>query len=377
MSEIPTHLKLAHLSSGELDELIDQYYAKKPVAGLISRFNIDCLPSQLYKLLPPEISPVSCPNCGGPMISKRRTRSASNSLLKPAFYCQDCTHSEYSGCRCAYCRDRNRQKIDKSERHAIKANDLTLEQTVALLSLVTCYPHRNIRSRFRLSPATAIKTPFAPSGDYGDDLIKRLIDAGLLKQNSQSISPRDFCLRNGKFLAAHSNQVSLSNMVTSELLEEMESVISQCDWPVRWFEDVFDVVMNLALAECKEFYEHCAVERDFPPIEDRFIESLILNILEDFSPGQCMRIILSGAQYASDFLVKRSATSRMAANYMLEACQRFVDKARKENWDLQSLRRNVNCPRSMISVILHDHILQTNDQGLNAVIALIQLPQKD
>ncbi|AEG02830.1 hypothetical protein [Methylomonas methanica] len=375
MQEIPPHRKLAHLSPGELGELIDQYYAQKPITELIKRFNIDCLPSQLYKLLPPEISPVSCPNCGGLMISERRARSTNNSLRKPTFYCQHCSHSEYGGCRCTYCRDRNRQKIDKSPRNPIKANNLTLEQTVALLSLVNCYPNRDIRSRFLLSPAKALKTPFAPSGDYGVDLIVRLVDADLLKQNALSFSSRNFSLRNGTLLTDHLSQVSLSNTVTPDLLENLESLISQRDWPMHWFEDVVDVAMNLAIAECKEFYELCTVERDFPPIEDRFIESMILNILEDFSPGQCMRIILSGAQYASDFLVKRSATPKMAANYMLEACQRFVDKARKENWELQSLRRNINCPRSMVSILLYDYILQLNDQELRIPIALLHLPQ--
>lgn len=375
MSEIPIHRKLAHLSQKELGELIDQYYAKKPISGLIRRFNIDCLPGQLYKLLPPEISPVSCPNCGGLMISERQARSINNSLRKPAFYCRDCSHHEDDACRCGYCQNRNRQKIDKSERHTIKANDLTLEQTVALLSLIHCYPNRNIRSRIRLSPAKALKTPFAPSGDYGADLIVLLMDAGLLKQNTPSISSRNYSFRNGKLLADHPNQVHLSNAVTSDLLENLESLISQRNWPMHWFEDIVDVAMNLAVAECKEFYELCAAERDFPSIEERLIESIILNMLEDFSPGQCMRIILSCAQYASDFLVKRSATPKMAANYMLDACQRFVDKARKENWELQSLRRNVNCQRSMVSILLYDCILQFNDQGLNTPIALIRLPQ--
>ena len=376
MSETQIHRKLAHLSQEELGELIDQYYTKKPITELIKRFNIDCLPSQLYRLLPPEISPVSCPNCGGPMISERRARSTNNSLQKPAFYCQDCRHSEYDGCRCEYCRERNRQKIDKPERHDIKANNLTLEQAVALLSLVDCYPNRKLRNRVRLSPAKALKTPLAPSGEYGADLIMRLVDAGLLKQDAPSTSSRNFSLHNGKLLADHPSQVSLSNAVTPDLLENLESLISQRDWPMHWFEDVVDVAMNLAIAECKEFYELCAAERDFPSIEDRLIESLILNILEDFSPGQCMRVILSGAQYASDFLVKRSATPRMAANYMLEACQRFVEKARKENWELQSLRRNVNCPRSMISILLYDYILQSEGRGLTISIPLIHLPER-
>jgi len=376
MSEIPTHRKLAHLSPGELGELIDQYYAKKSIASLISRFSIDCVPSQLYKLLPPEISPESCPNCGGLMISERRARSTNNSLQKSGFYCRDCMHSGFVGCRCAYCQGRNRQKTNRSERHIIKAADLTLEQAVALLSFISCYPNRNVRHRGRFSPAKILNTPFAPSGDYGDNVITRLIEAGLLRQNNQSTSALGFSLHNGKCLPAQSSEISLTTDITPVLIEELESLISQCDWPMHWFEDFVDVAVNLAAAECKEFYKFCAAERDFPPIEDRLIDPIILDALEDFSPGQCMRIILSGAQYASDFLVKRSATPRMAARYMLEACQRFMDKARKERWELQSLRRSFYCPRSMISVILYDHILQTNDQGLNAVIALLQLPQK-
>lgn len=376
MSEIQIHQKLDHLSLVELDDLIELYYAKKPITDLISQFNIHCSPNQLYKLLPPEISPVSCPSCGGLMISGRRSRSTNRSSHIPSFHCQDCKHQEKDTCRCVYCRDIKQQRIDKSERHTIKANDLTLEQAVTLLSILNCFGNRKIKCHLHISHTKAFKTPFAPVVDYGDGLIMCLIDAGLLRHNTLPSTSLNFNSHNSKILATNLSQFSLSNAITPKLLDELESIISRCDWPMHWFEDVVDLAMNLSVAECKEFYDFCATERDFPIIEDRFIESMILNILLDFSPGQCMRIILSGAQYASDYLVKSSATPKMVANYMLNACQRFADKARKENWELQSLRRNVNCPRSMISIILHDYILQSDAQGLNTPVSLLQLPQK-
>jgi hypothetical protein len=376
MPDTPLHRKIAHLSQSQLEALIDQYYARKSVAGLIREFNIDCLPSQLYKLLPPKISAVACPNCGGLMISKRRARTSTNTFQKSTVKCQDCHHHENVDCRCDYCRNKHQQKKNKSDRPvAIKATDLTLEQAVALLSLLNGYSYQNFGNCLRVGPALPPTTPFAPSGDYGEHLIVHLIEVGLLRHNPQSTLPFNFSVRDGMCREQLSNLVGLSNAVTPRFLEELESLITGRNWPLPWFEDVNIVAMNLAVAECKEFYDFCASKRAFPSIASQLIEAVIFNILEDFSPGQCMRIIQSCAQYASDFLVKHSATPKMAANYMLEACQRFVDKARKENWSLQSLTRNVNCPRSMMSIMWYDHILQVSDQGLSKPVALIQLSQ--
>jgi hypothetical protein len=380
------HPKLAHLSDDEIDSLISQYYKNKPIAGLIHQYGIDCLPSQLYALLPPEISSEQCPSCGTAMVLRRLSRSAYRGESKYGLECWQCKHRE-KRCHCAYCRNKTRQKAPSNVRNTqssnhpqtvvgrIRATDLSLEQAVSLFALLKCYQPEKIKSSMLLGPIKLLNTPFAPAGSHGDEIISRLIDAGLITMSAQ-VASRGLSLQTGRLLANNSTRFDFSNAVSSELVSDLDDLIYQRNWPDYWYEQVIEVAIDLAFAECKEFYDACASERRFPMLDDKSVNAMIRNLLEDFTTGQSFSIIQTGAKYAADFQVKHAAMPSVAANYMPGACQRFADKARKKNWTINSLRRCASCPRSMMSYVLHDFILKTQDQGLNTPMAFIQLPTK-
>jgi len=215
--------------------------------------------------------------------------------------------------------------------------------------------------------------PFAPSSGYGEDLLSRLIEAGLLKISDQS-HPKTISLLNNKIAVTFSAQWRLPDAVSSELIRDIENRVFACNWPTPWYEQVSELAFDLAFAECKEFYDFCAAERMFPNADEKSVTAMLRNLLEDFSTGQCFRIIQSGAQYAADFMVKQTATPRHASNYMVGACHRWADKARASNWVVPAFRRNFNCPRSMMSYVLYDFILKANNEGLETPIKLVQLP---
>jgi hypothetical protein len=110
---------------------------------------------------------------------------------------------------------------------------------------------------------------------------------------------------------------SLSHTISPELIREIETRVSDCAWPASWYEQLPELAFDLALAECREFYDYCAEKRMFPMADEKSTNAMLSNLLEDFSTGQCFRIIQSGAQYAADFMVQESATPEQAAQYML------------------------------------------------------------
>lgn len=391
MSNPPLHGKLAHLTNEQVIELISEYYAKKPVTDLIQRFNIDCLSSQLYKLFPPEISTELCPNCGAPMVLPRISKNAYRTEHKHGLRCSQCEHRAKGSCFCGYCLKKSKQGIQSSARKVaeintpdyrqptgggqINAYDLNLEQAVSLLALTRCYGTATIKNGMSLCSSKMLKAPFAPSSGYGEEVLNRLVDARLLRFFHQS-NPHAFSLSDNKLALSYMAQWSLPSAVSLELIRDIESLVSQCNWPAQWYEQVSELAFDLAFAECKEFYDFCASERMFPNADNKSVTAMLRNLLADFSTGQCFRIIQSGAQYAADFLVKQSATPRHAANYMVGACQRWADKARANDWSVTPFRRNFNCPRSMMSYVLHDFFLKANDDGLNTPIDLVALPKQ-
>jgi len=376
------HPKLAHLTSEEVKTLVQAYHAKQKVSDLILRFRIDCPPSQLYRLLPQEVSSELCPHCGAAMVQPRISQSTHWDEYKNSLRCPRCQHRKTRLCTCSYCwKNQKEQKATlltsrvsaRASLAPIKAVDLSLEQAVALLAVIRCYGPDKFKSVMTFRPLVISKVPLTPAGRYGEVLVARLVEADLLKiPDTSRLKTISFSKNN--MAVTFSAPWSLPHTISSELIREIEHRVSDCAWPSSWYEQLSELAFDLALAECREFYDYCTAKRMFPIADEKSINAMLSNLLEDFSTGQCFRIIQSGAQYAADFLVQESATPEQAAQYMLGACQRWADKARAEKWTVSPFRRNFNCPRSMMSYTLYDFILGTHDDGLGTPIALIQLP---
>lgn len=383
MPQSVTHPKLAHLTREEINTLIQAYYTKQKVSDLMQRFHIDCLPQQLYKLFPPEVSSELCPNCGTHLIMPRISQSANRNEYKNGLRCPQCPHRKATLCTCPYCRGNKKSQkalsptnITRASRTPapLKAADLSMEHAVALLALMRCDGPTPIKSKLAFRPASTSKVPLAPTGRYEEELVSRLVEAGLLKVLDPART-KSMGLSENKRAVTLSTQWSLPCAISSELIREIETRVSGCAWPESWYEQLFELAFDLALAECRQFYDYCAIQRMFPETDEKSINALLGNLLEDFSTGQCFRIIQSGAQYAADFMVKQRATPAQAAYYMVGACQRWANKARADNnWIVLPFRRNFHCPRSMMSYMLYDVILKIQDEGLGTPIALLQLP---
>jgi len=384
------HPKLVHLSDSQIDNLITRYYAGETIADLLGEFNIDCHPPQLYKLLPPIIhSSVECPYCGAAMMSQRVARSAH---VEKTMSCSQCRHEDSFRCKCDHCRNgrgvvsskysrndigiQNRVNGHAVIRHIGLAN-LTLEQAVSLLSLKRYRGFANFDDKTVSAALDMAAVPFAPKGSYGMALIGKLREAKIL--SVLNLSELDYF----NFVGDESqNEPSVPNLwiipgsVRTNLIQDIEQCVAQSTWLQHWSDQLPDLVHALAFAECKEFYDYCAKQRSLPASAQRSTSVMLNNLLQDYSVAQCYRIIYAGAQAAADFLVRTSCTSQHAANYMIGACQRWVDRARAENWVVTPFYRNHELPRSMISYVLYDDFLKTGDDGFNVSIAKITLPKK-
>lgn len=387
MSVIPKNPKLAHLSADEIDSLISRYYSKLPIAPLLAQYRIDCSSSQLFAILPPVLSSELCPNCGNHMVQLRLSRSSYRDENKYGLHCLSCKHRE-KYCKCTHCRHKKKENIKSDIRivkaatngfqkttRQIRASNLSLGQAISLFALIWRYAPSKAKSFIPLDVTKLSNTSFAPDGTYRYDLICHLVDAGLIVQSDHALST-GFSIQQGELLTAKVSKYNFSNEISAELISDLEELIGTCNWPVQWYEQLSDVAIELAIAECTEFFYCCASARRFPRINEKPINAMIRNVLEDFTIGQSFRIIQSGAQYAADFLVRNDSTPSIAAHYMIEASQHFANKARQEHWSLKALPRNAKCPRSIISMILYDFILQgqPTNQGLDLPIALLFMP---
>jgi hypothetical protein len=158
------------------------------------------------------------------------------------------------------------------------------------------------------------------------------------------------------------------------LIQAIVQTARNTAWPTHWYGQLEELVLAISMAECIEFYEWCAKARQFPNVEEKAKSGLIRNMLLDFTVGESCYLIASGARLAADMLVRQSISLEHTANYMLGVCQRWTERARKENWAIKPFSRNVNCPRSMVSYVLYDTFLAIGEDSFNTPIALIKKP---
>lgn len=385
MNKYLLNAKLAHLSEGEVDLLINRYYEGEKIASLIAEFNIDCKPNTFAGILPFVIhAEQKCPNCGG-IMGRRLSSKSTYKYEQNVLECSHCDHKDTSRCACNGCKKarldeevKNQQKqktlisqyADLFEYVPSKlgAKDITFRAAVYLLALIrTC--EMNEDGSYGEISRSAI--PLTPNKGSLEDMLNFLLGSKLIGPSKNSalkaftfeydvITSIDFSLIDWKL-----------NIINPELLiSEIEDYGLNGNWPKCWSEDdVDDLRRELALAECKEFYEHCLSQRSFRYVDGPAIDSMLLNLLRDYSVTQCCYFIWKGAQQASDFKIRSNVNSKHAANYMSGACQRWADKARSENWEIKGFGRNFDLPRSMLSYVLYDVMLKIGEKGFTEPIS--------
>jgi len=155
----------------------------KKVSDLIKRFNIDCLPYQLHKLLPAEVSSELCPNCCSAMILPRisKWRIETNSRMACAAYNAIITKQE---CVPVPIVERLANNIKKPRsplptlhcliNHShIKPPIYLWNKPSRFVFWYGCYGTAKIKNSMTL-PSKISTMPFAPSSGYGEDLLSRL-----------------------------------------------------------------------------------------------------------------------------------------------------------------------------------------------------------
>lgn len=375
--------RLCHLSEMQVNALVSRYYQGEKVATLLTEFNIQCLPTALYKLLPHVIHPKQkCTVCGSPIATRLKSRSRMT-FAKDAVKCSQCEHIEFAHCRCEHCL-RVKKESDEIHQATMKVlineychsfspkpkishvQDISLQTAVALLSLVrTCHPNED--GTFK--SITKNLLPYAPRSSLLSEKLVYLLDKEIISPSASS-SVSAFSVHDGKIDSFNMLDVDWKiNCVNPELLiSQIENCGLSGVWPKFWCHEVDTLRLELALAECQEFYEFCLDQRRLPYTNGPAINNMLLNLLRDHSVAQCYRIIWSGATASSDFKARNQVSATHAMNYMAGACLRWADKSRTEGWPVVAFRRNFNLPRSMLSYVLYDVMLKIGEKGFNEII---------
>lgn len=215
-----------------------------------------------------------------------------------------------------------------------------------------------------LHPFAASEIPFSPTLEMRGPLF-RLLRTGLLR-----ISP------NSPIEAFHlsADQTRVESYVLGDLywqldvstmsrIIEIEEACLSGNWPSAWREQVPALAHELARYECLAYLRHCADDRSLPLPTGEKTMLMIDNALATYSVAQAYCIFWQGAAAASDFKQRKSVSALHAGNTIVGNCQRRLDSARTQNWDIKSYTRTRDVSRSQISITLHDTFLAIGEKA--------------
>lgn len=379
MSRFLLNPVIAHLSETQVDELVSRYYAGENITILLAEFKIGGTANTFSRHLPQRIHESNiCPACDAPMASQLYSRSSARRSKQQSLFCSRCEHIDSSMCRCAHCqserqeaqlallyeqqkqiREYCRTEFETSAMWTVE--NLSFRQAVSFLALVrTC----ELVDNATCEPLATSTIPLAPEGELGQELLAELAKANLINISERSgIGAFSFA---GGAVTSYQYDAVRWNLLcenVEHLIAEIENCGLTGEWPISWASEVETLWMDLALAECKEYYAFCLRERGVPYTNGAKTDSMLRNLLRDNSVAQCYRIIWAGAQRTADFLIRKKPSLRHAANFMVGACLRWADWGRAEGLETKCFRRNFHVPRSMVSYVLHDVMLKIGEMG--------------
>lgn len=238
--------------------------------------------------------------------------------------------------------------------------DLSLEQAVTFLALHT-YGQIEIPKSLLVADTRTI-IPFAPQARYGHFLINQLIESGLISNTSNDTS---FSYDGTKLYFRHPTAFDwcVPYEYRSFLYDEIIECLEQEALPEPWSNQIQEVTLSLAIAECQEFFDECTNERNFYVSDTckHFFTEMLGELLDKYSVAQCQFLILESAKIASDALVKRTCNSYYIIDRMLTACADFINETRKDSKEIPELKQNLRPIRSMINQIVYEAILPGRD----------------
>jgi|ERR1041384_4122278 hypothetical protein len=316
-----------------------------------------------------------CSGCGAPYVYKNRSDFQQwIRYHQDDWLCATCIEQERTRQKALQIEEEERQRafIDTTfssvERTPIDLSQLTFEHAIYLLSLVRIAASEDFT---HIMPLHLTVARLAPTENFTYDVIRQLFQHKLIYISSKS-SIDAFVFENGDIERFYLDRVSWDLPISSKsqnsqgLIEELEAVFRNGNWPESWRNEWRALWKKIALQECLQYLEVGLNEHDLSlnPGEKTY---LVLNgALEQYSVAQIYNMIWRAVRDAAAFYVRERVSKQHAANTVIGSIQRQADRAKAEGWDLKPYRRDFRCPQSMISQVLFDTALQIGERGFNS-----------
>ena len=316
-----------------------------------------------------------CSGCGTPYVYKNRSDFQQwTRYHRDTWLCDTCIEQERARQKALQIAEEERQRafinttFSSVEKTPVDLSQLTFAHAIYLLSLVRLAASEDFS---HIIPLRLTTESLAPTENFTYEVIRQLFQHKLIYISPQSPIGA-FVFENSDIERFYLDKVSWELPISSKsqtshgLIEELETVFRDEDWPESWRNEWRALWKKIALQECLQYLEVGLNEHGLSlnPGEKTY---LVLNgALEQYSVAQVYNMIWRAVRDAAAFYLRERVPKQHAANTVIGSIQRQADRAKAEGWDLKPYRRDFRCPQSMISRVLFDTALQIGERGFNS-----------
>lgn len=310
---------------------------------------------------------IKCSTCGTRYVYKNRSdfqRKTRDSYIK----CRVCIEDDEIE------KERKTESIlssnyELAKKSPFSVDNLSFKEAIYLLSLVRYQASENFKY---LKPYLSNQTELlSPRHEYDIDIYRKLISENIIiispKTDLEALTideDETFSYRIDKaFWELPYNESIHPSM--SHLIAELEKKLSSMDWEESWYEEARELCKDISLQESLAYLDYVMSEHQFVFVAGEKTFFVLNKILENHSVAQLYSLIWGCAKDAAAYYMRSNIPKVQAANSVIGGIERKYERYVTNGWEINPFKRNYKLPISVISQVLFNTTLQTDDGGFN------------
>ncbi|BBH46633.1 hypothetical protein [Pseudomonas sp. KU43P] len=395
--------KLQHLTAEQIEALYSEYISGEKIALLIERYAIDVAPSSLIKTFPPTpIATLACPYCKVSLFERRKSRTV-HSWNENLAFCKTCAHRHYfpgrsrwrRDCTCRPClaaREEARQVQAVDQRKRVKAHwSLAKRKALALHTLsftrkLQLLAMLEVRMNAQHNYLTSVEQPdhdarVSPSSAMDTAILQALHEDSVLLVDPDSplgAFSNDLTPKAWQNKVRWIVNVSLDGQQRAglaQLYRVMHKELSGGPLP-QWHGQIIAMIEALSAEEvCAHLAARCT-EHGLPFDARKKAQEVATQLLQAHPVRHVWSLANSAVRGALSYIARTHVSKRHASNTIPASMLSMGERALRQQWQFNASSYDHHAPRSSLSQLLFDVLLQQDDHGLERKISeyIAQIP---
>lgn len=284
--------------------------------------------------------------------------------------CKDCLKSEHDNIVLSR-QNKIKELIERMQTKPIDIENLSLKECVYLLALIR-HSADEMLVGFHAVSTNKIEQLMPQSGLegsliyflYKSDLISLSYESPESAFNFEKDILTFFSLVDAMWQIEFKEEDNLRR-----LLQKIEQALIDGEFITKYKDELLELITEISLMECLAFLEYNLEEHNlsFQPGEKTKV--LFTQLLESYSVSQIYIFIWRACKDAAAYYMKGGISKKQAANSVVGSIQRQYERAVGNNWTIGSFKRNYKLPQSILSQVVFNFMLRTDDGGFNQKIS--------